>query len=101
MVRFNFPFKLSIGLDYIFDRIQMERTQVICSAGLVTFERGGRCRFGKTVLVVLPPHGELNCECMGCELYRIVEVYRDAGWQAIRVTRPGETDEDSDRSDSS
>lgn len=28
--------------------------------------------FGRSIVIILPPHGEINCPCRQCTLYRLV-----------------------------
>lgn len=38
------------------------------------------CDFGKTICVILPAHGDFNCSCKQCSISRLVNEYKNKGF---------------------
>lgn len=43
-------------------------------------ENYNNCDFGKTVCVILPAHGDFNCSCKQCSISRLVNEYKNKGY---------------------
>lgn len=42
--------------------------------------------FGRSVAVVIPPHGDMNCTCTPCIIYRYVIEYKKRNWTVESIT---------------
>ena len=41
----------------------------------------GNDDFGKTVCIILPAHGDFNCQCKQCSIYRLSREYENKGYE--------------------
>jgi len=40
--------------------------------------------FGRSMMIFLPPHGDINCNCKDCTLYRLVQEEKSKGYTCTK-----------------
>lgn len=49
--------------------------------GSLDFEKDDGLCFGKNFITFLPQHGDFNCSCASCQLYRITSEQQQLGYK--------------------
>jgi len=63
----------------------MDEISIATPWGILTLKKTNNAPlFGQTVVCFLPKHGDFNCYCASCSLYRISDEYKKKGYTAIK-----------------
>lgn len=62
-------FEMAIDREVVFESLNIRH--IVLFGETYKFS-SGKLDFGSTVQIILPPHGDFDCGCYGCRIYRAV-----------------------------